>query len=51
MSLGYCIALRKQLTDISARGLTLFTLLYLESELKPLDRVEHMRGKFVEILD
>ena len=51
MSLGYCIALRKQLTDISARGLTLFTLLYLGSELKPLDRVEHMKGKFVEILD
>lgn len=45
------MALRKQLTDVSARGLTLFTLLYLESELKPLDRVEHMKAKFVEILD
>lgn len=51
MSLGYCMALRKHLRDVSARGLTLFTLLYLESELKPLDRVEHMKDKFVEILD
>ena len=45
------MALRKHLTDVSARGLTLFTLLYLESELKSLDRVEHMKDKFVEILD
>lgn len=45
------MALRKHLRDVSARGLTLFTLLYLESELKPLDRVEHMKDKFVEILD
>lgn len=45
------MALRKHLTDVSAHGLTLFTLLYLESELKSLDRVEHMKDKFVEILD